>query len=62
MKDEEYKPVARQQGPAPDGNETLKGAKDAGLLFRQLYGTFSGVAGNTEEKSESRRVIQIRAH
>lgn len=34
MKDEEYKPVARQQGPAPDGNETLKGAKDAGLLFR----------------------------
>lgn len=34
MEDEEYKPVARRQGPAANGNETLKGGKDAGLLFR----------------------------
>lgn len=34
MDDEEYKPVARRQEPAADGNETLKGGKDAELLFR----------------------------
>ena len=32
--DEEYKPVARRQELAADGNETLEGGKDAELLFR----------------------------